>query len=133
MGKEKKKKEKKQLIKLKKKQKRNIERKGVYFIEKDGEVIPVSQGEVNQQLGFYYDEDRGILIEGEQKNFENKKEGFSEIEQEKEEDIDLKEEAKKMGLSEDEIEEIDKMIDSEYEDEYDSLDNLDEVSKLLGL
>jgi hypothetical protein len=98
-------------------------KKGVYFIEKDGEVIPVSQGEINQQLGFYYDEDRGMLIEGEQqKNFEIKKE----------EDIDLKEDAKKMGLSEDEIEEIDKMIDSEYEDEYDSLDNLDEVSKLLG-
>ena len=91
-------------------------KKGVYFIEKDGEIIPVSQGEVNQQLGFYYDEDRGILIE----------------QQEKEEDIDLKEEAKKMGLSEDEIEEIEKTIDSEFEDEYDSLDNLDEVSKLLG-
>jgi hypothetical protein len=109
------------------------QKKGAYFIEKDGEVIPVSQGEVNQQLGFYYDEDRGVLIEGEQeKNFDNKKEEISEVEQEKEEDIDMREEAKKMGLSEDEIEEIDKMIDSEYEDEYDSLDNLDEVSKLLG-
>jgi hypothetical protein len=109
------------------------QKKGAYFIERNGEVIPVSQGEVNQQLGLTYDEDRGILIEGEQeKNFDNKKEEFSEVEQEKEEDIDMREEAKKMGLSEDEIEEIDKMIDSEYEDEHDSLDNLDEVSKLLG-
>jgi hypothetical protein len=120
----------KAIDKIEKEAEEKYGKKGVYFIEKDGEVIPVSQGEINQQLGFYYDEDRGILIEGEQKNFENKKEEFSEVE--KEEDIDLKEKAKNLGLPENEIEEIDKMIDSEYEDEYDSLDNLDEVSKLLG-
>ncbi|MFH7859947.1 MAG: hypothetical protein QXR03_03005, partial [Candidatus Aenigmatarchaeota archaeon] len=46
------------------------QKKGEYFIEKDREVIPVSEGEVIQDLGFVYDEDRGMLIEFEKKEGE---------------------------------------------------------------
>lgn len=96
------------------------QKKAEYFIEKDREVIPVSEGEVIQDLGFVYDEDRGMLIEFEKKEGEASASIL-------EEDIDFREEAKKLGLSDDEISDIESDIDSDYIDEHDSLDNLEEI------
>ncbi|MEM2178231.1 MAG: hypothetical protein QW272_05365, partial [Candidatus Methanomethylicaceae archaeon] len=115
----------KAIDKIEKEAEEKYGKKGEYFIEKDGEVIPVSEGDLVIQHGFY-DDETGMLYEFENKEASIPKEAPI-LEEEKEEDIDFREEAKKIGLSDDEIEEIDKMYDSDYVDEYDSLDNLEEI------
>ncbi|MEM2583885.1 MAG: hypothetical protein QW519_06015, partial [Candidatus Thermoplasmatota archaeon] len=106
---------------IEKEAEKKYQKEGYYFIEKNGEAIPVSKGDLVMQYGFY-DDETGMLYEfGNKETLAPPSEHSQTLEEEKE-DIDFKEEAKKIGLKDDEIEEIKKEIDSEYEDENDSSD-----------